>query len=51
MKVFLLKTKDGETINRVNALDVEDATEMFASIKNLKVDVLISIYEIEEMTK
>lgn len=46
MRIFKLKTKDGETINKVNAISVNEAIEKFAIIKNLSVNSLLEIFNV-----
>ncbi len=48
MKTFLLKTKSGETINRVDSIDFDEALIYFNKIKKLNVDKLLEIYQIKE---
>lgn len=49
MNVFELKTKSGETINKVNATSIDEATEMFARIKNLTIDSLLELFVINKL--
>ena len=51
MKTYELKTKSGEVINKVNANDKVEATEMFAEIKQLGVKSLQSLFIVELETK
>ena len=48
MKIFELKTKSGETINKVNATSIDEATEMFAEIKKLNIDSLLELFFVDE---
>jgi uncharacterized protein (DUF1810 family) len=48
MKIFELKTKCGETINKINAIGVDEAIEIFAKIKNLKINSLLELFIITE---
>ena len=48
MKTFLLKTKDGETINKVNSIDFDEAIIYFAKVKKLTKNKLLEIYQIVE---
>jgi hypothetical protein len=46
--IYLLKTNCNETINRVSAININDAIIFFSKIKNLKKDVLVKLYNITE---
>lgn len=46
MNKFLLKTKHGEVINKVDSDTLENAEKMFAEIKRLKVEDLLSMYRV-----
>ena len=48
MKTFLLKTKNGETINRVNSIDFDEALVYFSKVKKLTKNKLLEIYQIIE---
>ena len=48
MKTFLLKTKSGETINRVDSIDFDEALIYFAKVKKLTKNKLLEIYQIVE---
>ena len=48
MKIFCLKVSDGETINKVFTSDIDSAIEIFAITKNLSIDQLLRIFEVEE---
>ena len=47
MVKFLLKTKGGEVINKVYANTIDDAENIFASVKQLPIDDLIRLFNIE----
>jgi hypothetical protein len=47
MKRYALKTKTGETINTIKAVDAEHATELFAEIKKLSKEDLLDIYLVD----
>lgn len=47
MKKFYLKVKDGETINSVSAIDIEDATLYFAKIKQMNIDDLLNLFIVD----
>jgi hypothetical protein len=49
MNIYELKTKNGETINKVNAVSIDEATEIFARIKNLTIDSLLELFVINKM--
>lgn len=53
MKTFILKTKDGETIHKLQADNIEIACESFANGKKIAVGVLLDIYNVvvEEIIK
>lgn len=47
MNTFSLITKKTkESINKVNVRTLPEAVQYFAKIKNLKIDQLLSIYEV-----
>jgi len=48
MKIFELKTKSGETINKISAISIDEAILMFAEIKKLKIDYLLQLFIISE---
>jgi len=48
MKTFELKMKNGEAINKIAASNVDEATEMFAEIKQLSTDSLLELFLIDE---
>lgn len=50
MRYYVLKTKDGEVINKVPSSDKESAKKIFALSKNLTVEALSKIYLVEEIT-
>lgn len=51
MKGFVLKTKDGEVINKVISTNLETAKIFFALGKKLTVEALSDIYQVEEITR
>lgn len=51
MKKFSLKTNLGEKIFSINANDFEEALEGFALIKNLPINVLSTIFIVEQEGK
>ena len=51
MKTFILKTKTGENINKVDAYDIDMAYGLFSIRKNLSTIVLLDIYDVVEEPK
>jgi len=49
MITFVLKTTDGEVINKIGAETIEIATRLFAEIKRLKVTDLVRMYNVEKL--
>jgi hypothetical protein len=47
MKRFALTTKNGEVINTSKAIDLQDAIEKFAKIKQLTIETLLEIFKVE----
>ena len=47
MKRYALKTKTGEVINTISAVDAEHAAELFAEIKKIDKADLLNIYLID----
>jgi hypothetical protein len=47
MKRYALKTKDGEIINTINAVSLEDAIDLFSKIKKLPKKELLDIFLVE----
>ena len=47
MKRYALKTKTGEVINTLNAVNKEQAVELFAEIKRLSREDLLNIYLVD----
>jgi len=47
MKKYVLKTRGGEVINKVEAKNIDDAVELLAAIKKLTIDSLVEIYDVE----
>lgn len=47
MKKFALKTKLGEVISYVSATSINEARELFSIRKQLRLNDLISIFEVE----
>ena len=47
MKRFALKTKLGEVISYVSATSINEARELFSIRKQLRLNDLISIFEVE----
>ncbi len=41
---FILKTKDGEVINKVYANSLVEASEVFAKVKRLPISDLLSLF-------
>jgi len=48
MRTYVLKTKGGEVINKVNAKSIDEAVEVLAEIKKLTIDSLVNIYDVEQ---
>ncbi len=51
MKTFILKTKTGENINKVETYNIDMAYELFSIRKNLSTIVLLDIYNVVEEPK
>jgi hypothetical protein len=51
MEKFVLKTKNGEIINTVQAFDFVNAAKLFAEGKNISITDLLKIYIVEEASK
>jgi hypothetical protein len=47
MKRYALKTKTGEVINTINALDKDQAVELFAEIKKISKEDILNIYLVD----
>ena len=47
MKYYALKTKTGEVINKIKAVDKDQAVELFAEIKQLSREDLLNIYLVD----
>jgi len=47
MKRYALKTKTGEVINTINAVDKDQAIDLFAEIKKLSKEDLLDIYLVD----
>lgn len=47
MKHYALKTKTGEVINTIKAVDKDQAVELFAEIKRLSIEDLLNIYLVD----
>ena len=47
MRHYTLKTKTGEVINKIKAVDKDQAVELFAEIKRLSREDLINIYLVD----
>jgi hypothetical protein len=47
MKHYALKTKTGEVIKTINAVDKKQAVELFTEIKKLPKEDLLDIYLVE----
>lgn len=47
MKRYALKTKTGEVINTINAVNKDQAIELFAEIKKLPKEDLLNIYLVD----
>ncbi len=47
MKRYALKTKTGEVIKTINAVDKEHAVELFTEIKKLPKEDLLDIFLVE----
>jgi len=47
MKRYALKTKTGEVINTINAVDKDQAVDLFAEIKKLSKEDLLDIYLVD----
>ena len=48
MKQYVLKTKDGDIINRTTQICLSDAIDYFSKIKIIPKKELLKIYTIEE---
>ena len=49
MKNYALKNSFGEVINQTKAISLSEAQEIFAIIKNLSLQELLSIFIVEEL--
>ena len=49
MRLYGLKTKSGEIINRIRVSDYDDAISYFAKIKGIKHHQLTKIYLVERV--
>jgi hypothetical protein len=47
MNRFALTTKNGEVINTMAAKNLEEAIEIFSSLKKITVESLLEIYEVK----
>lgn len=47
MKRYALKTKTGEVINTIRAINENNAADLFAEIKKIEVRDLLNIYLVE----
>jgi hypothetical protein len=47
MKRYALKTKTGEVINTISAVDKEQAIELFSEIKKIPKEDLLDIYLVD----
>jgi len=47
MKHYALKTKTGEVIKKIKAVDKDQAVELFAEIKQLSREDLLNIYLVD----
>lgn len=47
---YALKTKDGETINKVQATNYESAVKLIAQLKKLTQEQLLKIYDVEKVS-
>jgi hypothetical protein len=47
MKKFYLKVKDGEAINTVSAIDIDEAIDYFAKIKQMNIDDLLNLFIVD----
>jgi len=50
MGEYALKTKDGETINKVFANSYDKAVKLIAQLKKLKQEELLKIYVVEKVS-
>ncbi len=48
MRQYVLKTKDGDVINRTTQICLSDAIEYFSKIKIMTKKELLKIYTVEE---
>jgi hypothetical protein len=44
---YVLKNKSGEIINKIKVTSMEEAIQYFSRIKNLSVDDLLNLFNIE----
>lgn len=51
MSTFVLTTKTGEVINRIDIDGIENAVEYFCQVKKLDVKDLLNIYSVVNATK
>jgi hypothetical protein len=51
MERYSLKTKKGEVIKTISAVDKEQAVELFAEIKKIPKEDLLNIYLVEYLFK
>jgi hypothetical protein len=51
MKRYCLKLKKGEIINVISAVNIEEATEFFAKIKQMKIDDLLDLFVVDEFLR
>lgn len=51
MKRYVLKTKTGEVINTINAVDKDQAIDLFAEIKKLSKEDLLEIYLVDVLIR
>lgn len=47
MREYMLKTSCGDVINKVMCVDMETAVEFFAIMKQLSIDELLHIFNVE----
>jgi hypothetical protein len=47
MKRYALKTKTGEVINTISAVDKDQAVELFAEIKKIPREEILNIYLVD----
>jgi hypothetical protein len=51
MKKYLLKTKDGESIHKIDANDLFEAVERFSIIKQMDTETLLKLFVIDQIIK